>query len=116
MEIQKNNKEEKHIEINLKPLLKHLIIIIIGIIIGFYYKIPTGHVYKLSRLEKHKWKSELLIKEYKANENFFGLRNFNFNWEAFIISTILIILILYIRKKINTKILYEKMKTIFGSV
>lgn len=75
-----------------------------GVILGYYYKEPSAKMLRLALNEPSEWKKNLFLDWRRAKTSFFELKNnlyggFEFNWIAFSIGVISIVLLYVIIKK-----------------
>ena len=76
--------------------------------LGFKFKKFTDEfsLYDAAYMDT-KWQRDTYLESITANDSFFTLNNYSFNWEIFIISTLFILAIAFI---IRNTIYYEKIK------
>lgn len=78
--------------------------VVFGVVLGYYYKEPSAKMLRLALNEPSEWKKNLFLDWRRAKTSFFELKNnlyggFEFNWIAFSIGIISIVLLYVIIKK-----------------
>lgn len=82
---------------------------VIGILLGWYYKLPNNILLiELSKCDSL-WRKELVIEYYKNQSSFFSTDFFTFNWTMFLLTTLFFfLLLLFFNDKIFRQYLYNK--------
>lgn len=88
--------------------------ILIALYLGFRFK-RISNTYLLGKAAKKQaeWQKEIFIQSYTANDGFFKLKGYSFNYEVFFLSLILIIGIAVF---IWNTVYYEKLKNYLKSI
>lgn len=82
---------------------------VIGILLGWYYKLPnTKLLIELGKCDSL-WRKDLAIEYYKNQSSFISTELFAFNWTVFFLCTLLcFLLLLFFNDKTFRKYLYDK--------
>jgi hypothetical protein len=86
----------------------------IGCYLGFKFK-KFSNLYYLGRAAKKKaeWQRNTYLESITADDSFFTLTNYSFNWELFLLTIFILVLMVYL---IRNTIYYEKIKDYIKSI
>lgn len=87
---------------------------VISTYLGFKFKSLSNPYYIKKALRKDNlWQKETYIESIKIQESFFGLKNFDFNWEVFLITSLsFIVIVLFI----GNTIYYDKISNYIDKI